>query len=332
METYDSRLDGKFEAWLSRVPAEGLRWLQAKTANQWIMPWQARPFEDWDLRDLRATEDERRAAALLAGLVVRDHLREVWEPWYKARREEAELLAGALDGTLELPAAVAVRARRLAEALGTGDSDALSWRTRELLEANDGGRAYQLTLRRLVCLAGRALRKAGALEDAFAAFTVSTTAWFWWGAPGSVEDRLRVEPCRWRWGLPSQWGGVFVPTVNWLDWSAYDHVIGCGTTIRHETLDLLGVPDEKQHVFGVHRYAVYPPSGKLPRLTGRVAVVDDVSEGMTSQVLAYVYDADVIDVGGWVDTGATRLLPVCTILDDEVLKEVYRPRAGEVVF
>jgi hypothetical protein len=57
METYDSRLDGKFEAWLSRVPDEGLRWLQAKTANEWIMPWQARPFEDWDLRDLRATDD-----------------------------------------------------------------------------------------------------------------------------------------------------------------------------------------------------------------------------------------------------------------------------------
>ncbi len=59
-----------------------------------------------------------------------------------------------------------------------------------MLEANDGGRAYQLTLRRLVCLAGRALRKAGALEDAFAAFTVSTTAWLDWSAPGSVEELL----------------------------------------------------------------------------------------------------------------------------------------------
>ena len=80
---YDSRLDGKFEAWLSRVPAEGLRWLQAKTANHLIAPWRTRPFEDWDLRDLRATDDERRAASLMAGLLIRDQLREIWAS-YKA--------------------------------------------------------------------------------------------------------------------------------------------------------------------------------------------------------------------------------------------------------
>ena len=130
----------------------------------------------------------------------------------------------------------------MAEALGTGDSDALSWRTREALEANGGGRAYP--------------------------------------------------------------------------------------TIRRETLARLGVPHEKQHVLEVHRCAVYPRSGKLPRLTGRIAVVDDVHEGKTAQTLACVCDADVIDVGQSLYTGMARILPVCTITDDEVLKEVYRPRAG----
>ena len=324
METYDSRLDGKFEAWLSGASTVGLRWMQAKTASYWIRPWRAaRPDEGWDAR---ATGDERRAAALMARLVIRDRLREVWEASHTAQSEEAALVEGALRGTLGLPAEVAVPVRRLAEALGAGDSVALSWRTREVLEVDGIRRAQQPTIQRFVCMAGRSLRNAGALEDAFVAFSLSLGAWFWSGAPGSVEDRLRVEPNRWRWGLPLQGGGVFVPKVRRLDWSAYDHVIGCGRTIRHRTLDLLRVPREKQHVFEVHHGTVFPPSGKLPRLAGRIAVVDDVHWGQTSQTLALVYDADVVDVGQSLYAGVARILPVCTVEDEAVLEDVGRDR------
>ena len=141
METYDSRFDGKFEAWLSSASTEGLRWMQAKTARHWIRPWRAaRPDEGWDAR---ATDDERRAAALMARLVVRDRLREVWEASHKARSEETALVEGALRGTLGLPAEVAVLVRRLAAALGAGESASLSWRTREVLYV-DGIRRGQL--------------------------------------------------------------------------------------------------------------------------------------------------------------------------------------------
>lgn len=118
-----------------------------------------------------------------------------------------------------------------------------------------------------------------------------------------------------------------IPRVSRVDWSPYDHVVGCGTTIRHQTLDLLGVPRRKQHIAEVHHWQPLPRGGSLPRIRGSVAVVDDVHEGQTAFTLARLYDADVIDVGDWACTEITsRAQPVCRVVDAKVLADVMRAR------
>jgi len=88
------------------------------------------------------------------------------------------------------------------------------------------------------------------------------------------------------------------PSCTSIDLARYDWVIGCGTTIRHRTLTRLGVRRSRQIVLEVHHGLAWPWVDRLPRLRGRVAVVDDVHEGRNSQVIARLYNADVIDVAG----------------------------------
>ena len=60
----------------------------------------------------------------------------------------------------------------------------------------------------------------------------------------------------------------------------------------------------------------------LPRLRGRVAVVDDVFTGLGSHCLAQVYDADVVDIGRFLDDGDSWELPICTIWEERLCEEV----------
>ena len=87
-----------------------------------------------------------------------------------------------------------------------------------------------------------------------------------------------------------------IPVVRTFDWQDYDHVIGVGTSIEQDVLDIIGVPRWKQHVIEAHYWARKTIPDKLPRLRGRIAVVDDVHEGQTSRRLARTYRADVVDV------------------------------------
>ena len=87
-----------------------------------------------------------------------------------------------------------------------------------------------------------------------------------------------------------------IPVVSTFDWRAYDHVIGCATTIEHDVLDIIGVPRRKQHIIDPHYFARKLDPDGLPCLRGRIAVVDDVHEGQTSRRLARTYRADVVDV------------------------------------
>lgn len=90
-----------------------------------------------------------------------------------------------------------------------------------------------------------------------------------------------------------------------MDWSKSDHILGCGTTIRHKTLDLLGMPRAKQHIAEVYRWVPRMWDGHFPRLTGRVAVVDESS--------AKLCDGDVVSVMHSGCVGRER--PVCVVVD-----------------
>lgn len=150
--------------------------------------------------------------------------------------------------------------------------------------------------------AGVLLRDVGALEAAYRLFGRTYTDWAWQHT-APFDERYPPPPAGWRHGVPvlSTWQGhltwrLGIPRVEHIHWGQWDHVIGCGTTINHQLLDALGVPRAKQQVLEVHWYLPHVV-GSIPRLPGRVVVLDDVHEGQTSQRLARIYNADVVDVG-----------------------------------
>ncbi len=51
-------------------------------------------------------------------------------------------------------------------------------------------------------------------------------------------------------------------------------------------------------------------------------MVDDVFTGLGSYCLAQVYDADVVDIGRYLDDGDSWELPVCTIWEERLCEEV----------
>ena len=329
MKTMERRPDGAFEAWMRGVSVPMLRWMESLSIEQSRRHASEAPRA--------AYADEGAAEETVARWLVREHLREVWEARRRAPAEEADLLDAARDGVLEGPPRTREPARRLAHAVVAGDVEALPRLVREVCEtvpvespgAVPAGPGLFGPIR-LVFLAGRVLRDGGALEEAHAAFRWSRCSWHWWTAPAAPDDRITPARWAWRWAIP-YWAGRqvadHVPVAAHFDWSPYDHVVGIGTTIRHRTLDVLGVPFDKQQIVETHFWAPHPFSGPFPRLSGRVAVVDDVNQGETSQTLARLYDADVVDVGRTGCTSITaRIHPVCSIENDAVYREVYRPR------
>ena len=122
---------------------------------------------------------------MLARWLGRDKIREAWELRERAVAEEAELIEGALRGTLDIALRHVITARQLAESLETGNVDALPRHMRELLEpmfpwypwdnpaealGDPDGIGEPSALSRLVYRAGRALWDSGRLEDPFAAY------------------------------------------------------------------------------------------------------------------------------------------------------------------
>ncbi len=157
-------------------------------------------------------------------------------------------------------------------------------------------------LERVAYAAAVMLRHQGQLEVAYALFGQTYARWNWWdNAP--IDERYPAPPRWWRHGVPRVYEAdgtlrweTEIPVVGRVDWRSWDHVIGCGTRIDRAELDHLGVPRSKQHVIEVHRTLPYVV-GPIPRLHGRVVVVDDVHEGETSQRLARLVGADVVAVG-----------------------------------
>jgi hypothetical protein len=178
--------------------------------------------------------------------------------------------------------------------------------------------------------AGVLLRDAGELEAAYRIFGRTYTGWAWHNT-APFDERYPPLPAGWRHGVPvlMSWRGRLewrpgIPRVEFIHWGQWDHVIGCGTQIDRRLLDALGVPAAKQIAIEVHRHVPFG-AGQLPRLKGRVVVLDDVHEGETSQTFARLYNADVVDVGHGLT--CTRILagilPVY-----ELYNEVTRARFG----
>lgn len=344
MGNFDQHVDRAFERELSLLPIRGLKWMEDECR------WASRErTAHYGAPQPRLTPAELLAADTLQRWLVRNAIREIWEERRAAPATEAELLARGRTGELAIPQEHVESVRRLAEAITRGEVDALPARVRALSEPfapefnwakPEGEHTFRcdgvgpLPAQHLMFLAGRALCKAGRLEDARAAFHWGTAAWLFWCASGASDDTIRVAPYRWRWRLPSvlhangtMYINDVVPRVSRVDWKPYDHVIGCGTTIRHQTLDLLGVPRHKQLIVEIHRTQPYVPAGTFPRLEGEVAVVDDVHEGQTALTLARLYDADVIDVGEIACSSVvSRGQPVCVVLDENVRADVKRVR------
>jgi hypothetical protein len=342
MENFDRRLDEAFESALRRIPVRSLLWMEDEAAKL------ARKQAKWEgLPALSAREQA--AEQTLRRWLIRDRIRDVWEARRRAFAEEARLVEEGRKGDLEVPDPLRGPVRVLAESIASRDSAALWSGVRSVCESfapeypwdhPEGSRTFRCDgvgphqARRLVFMAGRVLCSAGHLEEAHAAFHWSRSAWHPRNAAGSSDDTLRVKPLRWRWGIPWRTQTVArpqtsdaIPRVSQVDWRPYDHVVGCGLTIRKRTLDLLGVPFDKQVIAEVHHWMPLPPRGSLPSLRGHVAIVDDVHEGQTAFTLARLYNADVIDVG---DIGCTHLTarahPVCQVEDDAVLADVNRRR------
>ena len=295
-------LESAFDAWLAGFGSGALDWMVNAA-----------------LPDLAPQTSWSAATAC-----VRAHVRSQWRLRGCARKVERAVVARALrgrdpmppweSGSLALPVLPGrfpTWRRQLAEAMDAGEAAALPPLFRKLAKPFGGERLPQ-DLGQLVELAGRVCREAGALEDACEAFSLSRCSGWWWvtktGLIGAGDMTLDVAPFRWTRGLPTSFApkgrgrppvslSVFdIERLTQL-WSAYDHVIGCGTTIRRETLDLVHVPREKQHIIEWHRSLTRPPIGHLPRLSGRVVVVDDVHEGESAFSLAKLYRGAVVSLG-----------------------------------
>ena len=148
------------------------------------------------------------------------------------------------------------------------------------------------------------LRAAQRLEECYTAFSWSRGVWYTTKL-AATDAKLPVR------GRPSDYGYPVVHReadwVRWkfpddldhgdqVPWSSFDHVVGCGTTVREPSLERLGVPKHMWHVIEVHRDE---PLLRLPipRLRGRVVIVDDMHEGFTANTLAQVYRAATVSIG-----------------------------------
>ena len=162
------------------------------------------------------------------------------------------------------------------------------------------------------------LREAGQLEASYYLYGRTWMSWGWWDV-APPDERYLPPPYWWRHGVPRIYRNTRatltwdrrVPRVEQVDWRWWDHVIGCATQVDQRVLDALAVPSSKQIVLEVHNWLPFV-SGVLPRLSGRVVVVDDVNEGETSQVLARLYDADVVAIGRG-GAGVAGIFPVMTV-------------------
>lgn len=296
----------------------------AQDQSSWVsVPPHERGHTDEEL------EGARRTAA-------QDLVRHIWVGRKAMRSLRDELTRQALDGTLDVESALSAPARFLAQGIvGRTIPDDLGQRVIELTldwdESHGGSMRRQawppagptgasgalvgdegiddLGLAVLVHEAACQLRSAGRLREAFWAFTWSRAAWFTTHlAP--VDAVLPGGPGRCDYGVPfvASHSGESTVAVLWraphhfshpeqLPWSWWDHVVGCGTTIDDAFLAGVGVPAHKRHVVEVHRGNPWPLD-PLPLLTGRVVVVDDISQGTTACTLAQVWRASLVSASG----------------------------------
>ncbi len=276
--------------------------------------WEARP--SWWVDGLvrmtlgrrtpRMSEPEQQAQELLARHLVRDHVRRVWEARRTARRLHGARWAAALAGeTLDQPPgevqalALAVQAGRLAEVRA---------RVRESTFWPEGpsGPATAAYYR-----AGTLLAAAGEFREAIAAFDRSRVEWYERRNGGFPLLRPLVPRSgAWRFGVPSLpqpgprypylqrmeelstggWPpGYFSASLHGYHWVIADTGASDRRILRH-----LGVPRSRQILLA---------SGGLPPgpLRGRVALVTDVDDGKWACLAAQAFDADVIDIGSYLD-------------------------------
>lgn len=292
--------------------------------------WWIEGLEQMSMLHARDDDDgfhpEKRAAMqTMAHHLVREHARVIWEAHAEARRTQAEGWAAALRGddaddevqTL----ALAVEGRRVVEVV--------AWLRAQSCSPQIWDRSKPGPRATAIYRAATLLRGVGELEAANHAFALCPAAWYFRCTGGlPVDEPLVSRSGEWRFGVPSaSYGGPWVrqPVYSSVDLRRYDWVIGCGTTIRHRTLTRLGVPRARQVILEVHHGVAWPFVERLPRLRGRVAVVDDLCEGRNSQTIARIYDADVIDVGdGCAASAISWLLPTCTVNNAQILEEVGR--------
>jgi|GEM_PF-4677335 len=312
----DAAASQAFDAWFSEVAPEDLEWLVLATMRRY--------GRDAGEPDTRAVWTQR----------VRDFVRTRWWAQRRAVADEQRTLERALRGQKPLvgwrfghyevptlPADHVELRRRLARAIVERDAVGIRARIREAISpfcpaydwdappgAQSHARAFlSVDLGRLVDLGARELRAQGALEDACEAFTMSYARRVPEHDFGLGEREVCVRPFRWCHGLPTE--GMHSGDGPYIDradtqtlehvWRDYDHVVGCGTTITHEILDMLSVPRAKQHVVEFHRWCARPQAGVLPRLQGRVVIVDDVHEGETAFTFSRLYRAAVVNVSNF---------------------------------
>lgn len=260
---------------------------------------------------------EQAANETMARHLVREHVQRVWEAREAARVSHRKRWAAALRGEVTGDDPGEVRA--LAEHVQAGQVEEVRrsilkrWPLRGLLDFPWGGPSAAVRYRAAVLL-----RNAGEAEGAYHAFAGCRNEWYYLHYGGfPIHTPIVPRSGSWRYGVPSTWAtwrAAGPPLYSSFDMSRYDWVIGFKPIIRYRTLTLLGVHRSHQ--------VVLERSGELPRLRGRVAVVDDVFDGRDSSCVAQVYNADVIDIGRFLDDGDSWEYPVCTIWEERLLREV----------
>jgi hypothetical protein len=228
-------------------------------------------------------------------------------------------LAGELGETAEFRQG----AKRLALALQKRDAKDV-WDACSLIDVSAWRLGYEAACQ---------LRSAGQLDFAYNLFRV-------FGSHMSImlDDMLPLPPYQARGGIPllfeepGSGGGirllsshVTIPNIDFFDWRIADHVIGCGTTVTFEMLDMLEVPKWKQHIIEVHRSDCFVVGTALPHLKGRVIIVDDIHEGETSLNLARVYRGNTVNISNF---RATRFFDGPQPLADIDVPEIIEQLAG----